>query len=209
MNKKIQYLLITYLFISVNIFSQSSSLRGEVELYLSNKVYKEYTGITVSGNFPVINEKLSIGPYLNVLMAKINSDPNRTPVMADNPAFLIGAEANYYIFDKSAVSDLDFQTYFSLGLGYRFNQIAYSGFMPPDNIKLKRLEDDLIIEFSVGIMPVPKSGIITLYTEATYQIRNPELYYQTGGVGLTKEMNFRRHLNLNAFLFKVGLQINI
>lgn len=210
-NIKLKYILILFSLQIISIYSQELIVKGDLIFNMTDKIYTNYNGFSINGNFPLAHNSLYIGPKIEYFNAVINSSPERTPKNASNRGLSLGLRAFYFPFENISIKIINLRPYFAIGLDYQFNHISSTTSFAYDidnNIVFSEIEDDLTKELLFGISLIPKTqNFLGINLEFLYQFRKPTLFY-TKSSGFEK-IDFKNEVNLNAFFLSIGVQLNI
>ena len=210
-NIKLKYIFILFSLLITSIYSQELIVKGDLIFNITDKIYSNYTGFSINGNFPLAHNYLYIGPNIEYFNAVINSSPERIPENASNRGLSLGLRAYYLPFQNISIKIIKLRPYLGLGLGYRFNHISSTTSFAYDidnTIVFSELEDDLTKELFFGISFIPKSqNFLGINFELLYQFRKPTLFY-TKSSGFEK-IDIKNEINLNEFFLSIGAQLNI
>lgn len=195
--------VILIIFLLTAIQPQTYSLSGTFNTNISNSVYWGYYGFSVNGSYAFENNGLEIGPIVKVFTTDVDVDIFSAYT---NSGIGIGAKLIYVPLEIFKTEKFSFFPYFGISGGYQFNHISPNGMMFSDTIKYNELNSDFIVDFTLGLRVIPAPKYLQLYSEFTYQLRNPLLHYVKYDI-IGNETQGQVYKSFNAFFWSIGIRI--
>lgn len=185
------------------VYPQTYSISGTFNTNISNSVYWGYYDFSVFSSYTFESIPLEIGPVVKIFTTDVDVDIFSAYT---NSGIGIGTKLIYAPLEIFKTEKFSFFPYFGISGGYQFNHISPNGMMFSDTIKYTELDHDFIADFTVGLRIIPAPKYLQLYSEFTYQFRNPLLHYFKYDI-IGTETRGDVHKSFSAFFWSVGIRL--